>query len=133
MIETAGVVEACDDNKVLVRIEQKGCGRCHEEGGCGGNNLGNLLCKSPDSFWLKNPGGLAVGDAVTVALPDGALCKTVTRMYLIPLLGLLAGAFIGISLFGEFGAIAGAVLGLTGSWLGARRRNGQSFEPFIKR
>ncbi|WP_319238594.1 SoxR reducing system RseC family protein [uncultured Propionivibrio sp.] len=133
MIETVGVVEACDSNKVLVRIEQKGCGRCHEEGGCGGNNLGNLLCKSPDSFWLKNPGGLAVGDAVTVALADGALYKTVIRSYLVPLLGLLIGAIVGMSMYEESGAIAGAILGLLVFWFGARSFGGSSFEPFIKR
>ncbi|SDH52812.1 SoxR reducing system RseC family protein [Propionivibrio dicarboxylicus] len=133
MIETVGVVAACEGDRVLVRVEQKGCGRCHEEGGCGGNNLGNLLCKSPESFWLKNPGGLAVGDTVTVAIAEGALYKTVTRAYLIPLLGLLVGAIIGMFLYEESGAIVGAVLGLFVSWFGTRRRGGQSFDPFIKR
>ena len=133
MIETAGMVEAYDGNKVLVRIEQKGCGRCHEEGGCGGSNLGNMLCKSPESFWLKNPGGLAIGDVVTVALADGALYKTVIRTYLAPLLGLLLGAIVGMSIYEESGAIAGAILGLLVFWFGARSFGDSSFEPFIRR
>ena len=42
-IEASGTVARIDGDYAIVNMDQTGCGRCHEEGGCGGNNLGNLL------------------------------------------------------------------------------------------
>lgn len=132
MIETMGTVAAIDGEEVCVRVEQKGCGRCHEEGGCGGNSLGEMLCKSPDTFRLRNPGGVQVGDHVMIAVPDGSLLKTVVRAYLLPLLGLLLGALAGLELFGEIGAITGAVTSLLLVWVLVRHCRSEHLEPYIK-
>lgn len=133
MIETWGTVAAISGSEVLVRVEQKGCGRCHEEGGCGGNSLGDMLCKTPDTFRLQNPGNVQVGDRVTIAVPEGSILKTVTQAYLLPLFCLLLGAFVGLSFAGEVGAILGAIGGLLVGWIGARQFRNQHLEPYIQR
>lgn len=132
MIETAGIVKAIDGLNVLVQTEQQGCGRCHEDGGCGGHSIGNMLCSTPKAFWLQNPGNLRIGDCVTIVIPVGAIRKTATRAYLIPLLALLAGAFIGHGIAGEIGAIIGSLASLFLAWVGLRSMQFRYPQPFIK-
>lgn len=132
MIETPGTITAIDGDRVIVRIDQQGCGRCHEEGGCGGNNLGNLLHRGAQVFTLKNPGSVHVGDCVTITIAEGSVLKTATRTYVIPLLSLLIGAFAGLSLAGEGGAIAGAIVGLSSAWFCVQKFNKPPPEPKIK-
>ena len=132
MIETTGIVAAIEGRSVLVQAEQQGCGRCHEEGGCGGTNLGNMLCSTPKAFRLQNPGNLRIGDRVTIAIPQGTLLRTVTRVYLIPLLALLVGAFVGFEASGEIGAIVGSVLGVAMAVVAMRLMRGTYPQPYIK-
>lgn len=68
---------------------------------------GRLLCKTrtPSGCAIR---GACIGDQVLIAVPDGSLLKTVMRAYLLPLLGLLVGAFAGLEFGGEAAAIFGA-------------------------
>ena len=43
MIEAKGIVVSVEGAQAEVRLDETGCGRCHEEGGCGGHNLGAML------------------------------------------------------------------------------------------
>ena len=138
LIEATGTVARIDGEHAIVDMDQTGCGRCHEEGGCGGNNLGNLLCRSVRSLRVANPGGARVGDRVHIAVADGALRRSALLAYALPLLALLSGALLGSAVHGEVGAIVGALGGLSIAWLALhlRSRFGTSTadhaQPFIR-
>jgi len=121
MIDAPGTITALDGEYAIVRMEESGCGRCHEEGGCGGNNLGKLFCNTPRTFRVLNPGASGVGDRVNVVIADGAIRRSALLAYGLPLLALFAGALAGLALGGDGGAMLGAVIGLSLSWLALRQ------------
>ena len=137
MIDAKGTITAVNGDTAEVLMDETGCGRCHEEGGCGGHNLGKMLCSSPRCFVVQNPGNSAVGDRVTVVVAAGAVRRSALLVYVVPLLALLVGALGGSALAGELGAIVGAVGGLLGAWLilrytQARYALDQHFRPYIR-
>ena len=137
MIDAPGVITAIDDKFALVLMDETGCGRCHEDGGCGGNNLGKMLCSAPRTFRVRNPGNFRIGARVHVAIAEGAVRRSAMLAYALPLLMLFVGASAGSAIAGEPGAIVGAVAGLLCAWLALRlahERNtsGQRFEPYIR-
>ena len=137
-VEASGTVAQIDGDHAIVHMDQTGCGRCHEDGGCGGHNLGNLLCRSVRTLRVANPGQARVGDRVHVAVADGALRRSASLAYGLPLLALLAGALAGSVVYGESGAMVGALAGLSIAWLSLhlRTRFGKSAthpaQPFIR-
>ena len=137
MIDATGTITALDGDYAIVSMDETGCGRCHEEGGCGGNNLGKMLCSAPRVFRVLNPGNSSVGDRVTISIAEGAIRSSAILAYGLPLLSLFAGAFGGLAVGGDAGAIAGSIVGLLGSWMGVRyfqlrKTPDQRSEPYIK-
>lgn len=129
------VVRAISGDDVIVEVEQGGCGRCHEAGGCGGQHLTQMMCVTPRTFHVRNSGA-RVGDHVTVAIASHALARGATMAYIWPLTGLLGGAAIGMALAGDLGALAGAASGLVLAWLAVwtKLRVGQQdsgFSPYL--
>ncbi len=61
MTDAQGTVIALEGDEAVVRMDEAGCGRCHEKGGCGGQNLGRMFCSTSPTYRLHNPGGLRVG------------------------------------------------------------------------
>lgn len=117
MIDAQGTITAVNGDTADVLMDETGCGRCHEEGGCGGHNIGKMLCASPRTFQVLNPGNSAVGDRVTVVIAEGTVRRSAVLAYVVPLLALFVGALGGSVLAGEVGAIVGAVSGLFCAWL----------------
>lgn len=117
MIEVPGTISALDGDHAIVRVEESGCGRCHETGGCGGYSLGRLFCHAPRSFRVLNPGNSAIGDAVSIVIDDGAVRRSAALAYGLPLLLLFIGALGGSALAGDGGAIVGSISGLLFSCL----------------
>ncbi len=137
MIGVTGTVVSLDGDYAFVRMDEVGCGRCHEEGGCGGNNIGRMFCSSPRLFRVRNPGKSAVGDHVSIVIEAGVVRRSAALAYGLPLLLLFLGAFSGLFFAGETGAIIGAVLALSCSWLVLRRFDrlrppNQGVEAYIK-
>ena len=137
MIDAKGTITAVNGDTADVLMDETGCGRCHEEGGCGGHNIGKMLCASPRTFQVLNPGNSAVGDRVTVVIAEGAVRRSALLAYVVPLLALFIGALGGSALAGELGAIAGAVSGLLGAWLilryvQARSTPERNSQPYIR-
>lgn len=129
------VVRALNGDEALVEVEQGGCGRCHEAGGCGGQHLTQMMCSGPKTYRVRNAGA-QVGDQVTVAIAAGAVARGATLAYVTPMLGLIGGAFVGMALASDAGAMAGGALGLIAAWLGvrARLRSGagtNDFHPYL--
>lgn len=137
MIDAQGTITAVDGDYAIVRMDETGCGRCHEDGGCGGNNLGQMFCSTPRTFRVLNPGKASVGDSVRVAIADGAVRHSAVYAYGFPLLALFAGAIGGTVVAGEPGAIVGAFGSLLGAWFLLRRgqlrsKPDQRFQPYIR-
>lgn len=125
MTETQATVTALDGSYAIVRTEQQGgCGRCNEPGGCGGNNLVQMMCASPREYRVLNPDGAKVGDTVTVSVAEGAVSRSAMLMYAFPLVSLLLGTIIGsvLSAGSDWAAVAGGTIGLAASWLVVAKR-----------
>lgn len=120
------IVRAVDGNQAVVEVEAGGCGRCHEEGGCGGQSLTQMFCSGHKTYRVDNPSGAKPGDQVTVAISAGSVRRTANFAYGLPLLATIAGAVVGMSLRGDVGAILGAVgsLALSILYVGFRSRVG---------
>ena len=137
MIDATGTITALDGDYAIVRMDETGCGRCHEQGGCGGNNIGKMFCNTPRTFRVLNPQNSPVGERVTIAIGEGAVRRGAVLAYGLPLIALLAGAIGGTMLAGEAGAIGGAAIGLLGAWLTLRYTQLHStpdtrFQPYIR-
>jgi sigma-E factor negative regulatory protein RseC len=136
-----GRVLALKGDYALIQAEGGGCGRCQEPGGCGGQSLVQMFCRTPRQYRVKNTCAAQPGDRVVVVLPEGVLSRHATLGYGLPLAGLLLGALVGDMVSGRAGnggALAGAALGLLLAWgivYGyARRLTGNSRnEPYILR
>jgi sigma-E factor negative regulatory protein RseC len=120
-----------DGAYALVRIEDEGCGRCHEPGGCGGSALTRAFCSSGRIYRAQNPGGAEPGDEVVVEIPDRALRHSIVAGYLFPLLCLFLGATLGMKLAGEAGSMSGALGGLLVAWGLQRIRRARDFFPSL--
>ncbi|MGL5633126.1 MAG: SoxR reducing system RseC family protein [Azovibrio sp.] len=121
--EQTGRVVSLDGGFVLVQVVGGGCGRCHEKGGCGGQQLTQMFCASPRQYRLENSVGARPHDQVSIVLPAGVLRHYATLAYGFPLLCLIAGALLGDFLGGDPGALSGAGAGLFSSWLILRSRS----------
>ena len=124
------------DGIALVEVEQGGCGRCHEEGGCGGQQLTQMFCSGPRQYRVANDVDARVGDRVTVAIAPGSIRKSANLAYILPLTAAIAGALLGMPLGGDPGAMIGAAAGLFLAFLhirrqAARRVEDPAFHPHI--
>ena len=138
IIESSGKITGIDGDFAVVSINlEAGCGRCHEDGGCGGNNFAQMLCSSPKEFRVLNPRQAKVGDRVTVVIAEKRFVRCVEIVYGLPLLGLFTGAYIGSIVGREVGSIVGAACGIVAFWWMVRfcRSNwlaDRSVLPYIK-
>ena len=124
------------DGLALVEVEQGGCGRCHEKGGCGGQQLTQMFCSGPRQYRVANDVGAQVGDQVTIALAAGSIRKSANLAYILPLTAAIAGALLGMPLGGDPGAMIGAAVGLLLAFLHIRRQAARpvddpAFHPHI--
>lgn len=126
MLEMRAVVFHVDGDEAVVRVTGGGCGHCGTAGGCGGSALSRLFCSTkPRQFTVLNRVGARVGDEVQVSLPDGVLLRGALKMYVLPLVLLLAGGIAGASMAetgagADLHAAAGALSGLLLGFIIAR-------------
>jgi len=106
-----GVVRAIEGSEAVVEIEHGGCGRCHEEGGCGGQQLTQMFCSGPKTYNVDNRLGALLGERVTIAIADGSVRRTANLAYGVPLTAAIVGAALGAPLGAPLGGDAGAILG----------------------
>lgn len=139
MADVSGVIVAREGDHAVVRLDDDsaGCGRCHEPGGCGGQNIGKMFCSTPRTYRVLNPVGAKTGTHVTIVIAEGAVRRSAALAYAMPLCGLFIGALAGSAISGEPGALVGAVVGLLGAWITLYRVNrsswvGDRFQPYIR-
>lgn len=121
-----GVIRSLDGPQAIVEVEHGGCGRCHEPGGCGGQQLTQIFCSGPKTYLVENTCGAAVGERVTIAIAAGTVARTANLAYGTPLLGAIAGAVGGTALGGDLGGMVGAASGLLAAYLFIRRHGDQN-------
>jgi positive regulator of sigma E activity len=118
MAQTIGfVVETDNDGRAAVVAEKgQGCGSCSTVSQCHGGRAARTE-KTP----AFNPIGAVVGDRVTLTVASGVLLSRLAVLYLVPVFGMLTGAFTGAFLYGGAdGTDSGysIAFGLTGFILG---------------
>lgn len=116
------IVRELEKEMALVEIEQGGCGRCHEEGGCGGQSLTQMMCSGPKQYRVANDIGAVVGDRVAIAIASASVRQGANLGYVLPLAASIAGAVLGMQLGDDPGAMVGGVAGLVVAFLYARQR-----------
>ncbi len=116
------IVREIGQADALVEVEQAGCGRCQEAGGCGGQHLTQMFCSTPRTYRVANEIGAGVGDRVTIAIAAGSVRRSANLAYVLPLTATIAGAVLGMFLGDDPGAMLGAVAGLSLAFLHVRRR-----------
>lgn len=117
-----GVVRAVHGQQAEVVVEEGGCGRCHEEGGCGGQNLSRMFASGPRAYRVDNQLGVGVGERVTIAVAAGSVRRAANLAYGVPLLAAIVGALAGTTLFGDPGGIGGAVVAFAAAIAYVRQR-----------
>lgn len=129
----SAVVRALEGRDAVVEVEAGGCGRCHEKGGCGGQQLTQMFCSSPKTYRVDNSLGADIGDRVTVAIASGSVRRTANLAYGVPLTATIIGAALGTPLAGDTGAILGAGIGLAISLIYVRLRSQDGSGSFSER
>jgi sigma-E factor negative regulatory protein RseC len=137
MIDAEGTITSLEDGFAIVQMDEVGCGRCHEDGGCGGHNIGKMFCSTPRTFRVLNPAKATIGQRVRVTVPEGAVRRSAVYAYGFPLISLFAGAIFGSLLAGEIGAIFGALVCLLATWFALWRsqstqQQDERFQPTIR-
>jgi len=116
-ITIQAIVRTLDGTSAHVEVEQGGCGRCHEAGGCGGQQLTQMFCKGPKIYMVDNIIGAKVGDRVTVAIDAGSVSRAANFAYILPLTAIFVGAVLGTLFGGDLSAVIGAGIGLSIAFL----------------
>lgn len=122
------VVRDIEGDDVIVEVEHGGCGRCHEEGGCGGQHLTQMFCGGPKTWRVPNTVNALAGDHVQIAVSEGSLRRTANLAYVFPLTAAIVGALLGNVLAGDLGGMAGAITAMAASFLLVRHRARASIE-----
>lgn len=117
-----GVVRAVDGQQADVEVEQGGCGRCHEKGGCGGQSLTRMFASGPRRYRVDNRFGAVVGERVTIAIAEGSIRQAANLAYGVPLLAGIAGAVTGTALYGDPGGMFGALVAFSLAMIYVRHR-----------
>ncbi|WP_420554343.1 SoxR reducing system RseC family protein [Neptuniibacter marinus] len=97
MIQENGKVVDVNSQGVWVEtVKQSACASCAAKNGCGQKLLASVGQGKRFIFRVNNPDNLSVitDDDVLIGIEEGAFLKATVFMYLIPLIGLFAGAVI---------------------------------------
>lgn len=111
------IVRTLDGKFANIEVEHGGCGRCHEEGGCGGQQLTQMFCGGQKTYRVENTIGADIGDRVTIAIAAGSVSRTANFAYILPLTVTIAGAALGALFGSDLSAIIGAGIGLSIAFL----------------
>lgn len=137
--ETATVIEVGEDTILVETVQQSTCGACAAQKGCGQGVLAKYLSSS--SFFrvqLPEPtqtSSYRVGDTVELGIDELAMVRASLWLYIVPLAGLLMGAYLG-NLQSEVMSVFLAIVGLmAGGYLSSRHarrtKNSPEYAPVL--
>jgi len=110
-IEHDGVVEDIKGNTLMVRIvTRSACASCQVKNLCNPSEMKEKLFEVE----VADPEKFSVGDRVNMAITEGQGMLAVFLGYVIPIILLIGGLFVGLNLDLNELASAGVALGLTG-------------------
>lgn len=122
MIEERARVVATEEGIAWVETWRKGaCGSCSASAGCGTATLAKVLGQKRARVRALNGIGAKVGEDVVVGIPDGTLMKGSFAVYAVPVLVMLAAAWLGAALAGDEASlkeILSTLFGLSGLAVG---------------
>jgi len=96
MIEESGRVVALEDDVAWIEMQRKAvCDTCSVNKGCGTGVLAKAIGNKRFRIPVENTVNARVGDDVVVGIGDDMLIKSSFAVYIIPLLMLFAGAWLG--------------------------------------
>jgi sigma-E factor negative regulatory protein RseC len=144
MLTETGRVVAKDTNGVWVEtVRRSTCGTCSAQKGCG-HGLLNRLSEGKRGYVRALPGEQAIedyriDDQVLISIPGEVVLRGSFIAYVLPLLGMLAGALAAVNALPgneDFLALVGAAGGLTLGftlvrWHGVRHRHDPDFQPVL--
>jgi sigma-E factor negative regulatory protein RseC len=123
MIEETGRVVAIEEGAVWVETLRKStCSSCSANAGCGQGLMDKIGVGRQRGFVrVLSDLQLALNDVVIIGISEDLLLRSAVLVYLLPLLGLLAGALLASSLALTEGlVILSALASLLVSWLAVR-------------
>ncbi|TRW49597.1 SoxR reducing system RseC family protein [Aliidiomarina halalkaliphila] len=104
MIRELGEVIEVDGNSVTIATQLKqGCGGCQQQNHCGAGLLSKAFPSRQGTLSIWMDSTPAVGDTVELLLPEQVMVRFSFLLYLVPLLALFAGAWLGQALLGSEG------------------------------
>jgi sigma-E factor negative regulatory protein RseC len=113
MLIEKGTVEKVLGNKALVKIgRSSACSTCESRSSCHVEGDKKIVIE------VKNTLGAGEGETVELSMPTGSVLKASAAVYILPVLGLMLGAFLGkvfsglLALGFTASAIAGGAAGL---------------------
>jgi len=130
--QTARVVRSGSDGVWVEAVEDTGgCGACGGKG-CGARRLAEVFSAKSRNFRVDTTLTLQPGDRVVVGVPEGAVLAAAGRLYGVPLILMVSGAYLGQTLFsGDWSAVAGLLAGGLIGALFARSRH-RSFPVVLR-
>ena len=103
MIEENAWVIAIENDMALIEVQRKAvCDTCAVNNGCGTGILAKAMNNRRFQMKVRNTVDACVGDEVIVGIEDDMLIKSSFAVYIIPLLLLFIGAWIGENSAGAF-------------------------------
>lgn len=94
--EEARVVSASGDTARVHIKPNSACGSCNAKGACGTSLVASLFPTRNATFTVQNPVGAMPGQDVIVGLDEDVLQRASVIVYLLPILGLILGAALGV-------------------------------------
>ncbi len=146
MIEESARVLRVEAGFAVVETRQRAaCGSCQSSGSCSTSVLAGLFKRHDNELRVLNSLDVHPGEEVIIGVQEQALVKLSLLAYLMPIMGMIAGAIVTdrwvrdyLSMSGELPQIIGGIMGLAGGfWLLQRfsrsRHNDPEYQAVILR
>ncbi|WP_052699880.1 SoxR reducing system RseC family protein [Martelella endophytica] len=123
LVEARATVVGFRRDRVIVQTgRESACSACEIATNCGSSSLHKMLGKADTRLELAHEGDLAIGQAVTLSVPESGLLTAAMLTYLLPLAGLILATVVAASTgASEDMTILAAAIGLVIGFLAARR------------
>lgn len=117
MMTAIGQVQRLKGNRALILYQRhSSCLGCQQQSQCATGQLQSALLSSKQAVWVELPlkSSIQMGDWIEVILPETDFLRLTLTLYGVPLLGLISGVLLSVSLqLSESMAVLLSLFGLT--------------------